>query len=75
MNNLDLTRWLLKVRDALAEEDEAKRNRMLCAADMFLRRNKQSVPLRQIGINKFRKRVIPNQFTQSQRVVGLRDRN
>jgi hypothetical protein len=23
MNNLDLTRWLLKVRDALAEQDEA----------------------------------------------------
>ena len=33
MNNLDLTRWLLKVRDALAEQDEAKRNSMLRAAD------------------------------------------
>jgi len=29
MNNLDLTRWLLKVRNALAEQDAIKRNSML----------------------------------------------
>jgi hypothetical protein len=29
MNNLDLTKWLLKVRNAPAEQDEAKRNSML----------------------------------------------
>ena len=37
MNNLDLTRWLLKVRNALAEQDEIKRNSMLRAADSFLK--------------------------------------
>jgi hypothetical protein len=37
MNNLQLTKWLLKVRDALAEQDQVKRNSMLRAADRFLR--------------------------------------
>ena len=41
MNNLDLTRWLLKVRNALAEQDEIKRNGMLLAADRFLKRTNQ----------------------------------
>jgi hypothetical protein len=46
MNNLDLTRWLLKVRNALAEQNEAKRNSMLRAANELLRRNNQSLALR-----------------------------
>ena len=37
MNSLDLTRWLLRVRDALAEHDEIKRDSMLRAADRFLK--------------------------------------
>lgn len=40
MKNPDLTRWLLKVRNALAEQDEAKRNRMLRAAEAFLRQER-----------------------------------
>ena len=59
MKTLDLTRWLLKVRDALAEQDEAKRNRMLRAADKFLRGNNQSLALREIGIDKFQRRECP----------------
>jgi hypothetical protein len=62
MNDLDLTRWLLKVRDALAEEDEAKRNRMLRAADTFLRGNNQLLALREIGIDKVRRRESPKKF-------------
>jgi gluconate kinase len=45
MNNLDRTRWLLKVRDALAEQDKARRNSMLLAADGLLKRNNQSLAL------------------------------
>ena len=41
MNNLELTEWLLKVRDALAEQDEVRRNSMLRAADKFLKPSKQ----------------------------------
>jgi hypothetical protein len=41
MNNLELTEWLLKVRDALAEQDEGKRSSMLQAADRFLKGNNQ----------------------------------
>ena len=62
MNHLDLTRWLLKVRDALAEQDEAKRNSMLRAADKYLRGNNQPLALRGAGMDKFR-------------VVGSRARN
>lgn len=75
MNNLDLTRWLLKVRDALAEQDEAKRNNMLRAADRFLKGNNESLALRGTGMDKFRRRGSPNQFVQPQRVVGSRARN
>jgi len=42
MKNPDLTRWLLKVRNALAEQDETKRNSMLRAAEAF-RRQQRSV--------------------------------
>jgi hypothetical protein len=37
MKNPDRTKWLLRVRDALAEQDEVKRNSMLRAADRFLK--------------------------------------
>jgi hypothetical protein len=40
MKNPDLTRWLLRVRNALAQQDEAKRNRMLRAAEAFLRQER-----------------------------------
>jgi len=43
MNSPDLTRWLLRVRDALAEYDEIKRDSMLRAADRFLKRSNQQV--------------------------------
>ena len=75
MNNLDLTRWLLKVRDALAEQDEAKRNNMLRAADRFLKGNNESLALRGTGMDKFRRRENPNQFVRPRRVVGSRARN
>jgi hypothetical protein len=41
MNNLELTEWLLKVRDALAEQDEVRRNSMLRTAEKFLKARKQ----------------------------------
>ena len=74
MNHLDLTRWLLKVRDALAEQDEAKRNSMLRAADGFLRGNNQALALRGTGLGESRRRERPNQFVQPRRVVGSRAR-
>jgi hypothetical protein len=43
MNSPDLTRWLLRVRDALTEYDEIKRDSMLRAADRFLKRSNQQV--------------------------------
>lgn len=52
MNNLELTEWLLKVRDALAEQDEVRRNSMLRAAEKFLKASKQqsrAFPRAQIG--------------------------
>jgi hypothetical protein len=53
MNSLDLTRWLLKVRDALAEHDEIKRDSMLRAADRFLKRsNQQAVVFRSTRIGE-----------------------
>ena len=60
MNNIDHIRWLLKVRDALAEQDEAKRDSMLRAADRFLRGNNQSLELRGTGLGKSRRRESPN---------------
>jgi hypothetical protein len=38
MQNLNLTRWLKMVREALKEKDDAKRNHLLQAADEFLQR-------------------------------------
>jgi hypothetical protein len=74
MNKLDLTTWLLKVRDALAEQDEARRNGMLRAADRFLRGNNQSPALRGTGICESRRKESHNQFVPPQRVIGSRMR-
>jgi hypothetical protein len=53
MNNAELTKWLLKVRDALAEPDEVKRNSMLRAADRFLKGNdQQSLAFRRTRIGE-----------------------
>jgi len=41
MQNLDLTRWLEMVWDALDEQDELKRDHLLNAADMFLQSDTQ----------------------------------
>ena len=71
MNNLELTKWLLKVRDALAEQDEVKRNSMLRAADGFLKRsNQQSLTLRRIRIGGSGKS--PGRFVQPKQVVAPR---
>jgi len=41
MQNMDLTRWLEMVWDALDEQDELKRDHLLNAADMFLQSDTQ----------------------------------
>jgi hypothetical protein len=48
MNQLELTKWLLKVRDALAEQDEVRRNSMLRAAEKLLNEQKQSRALHRV---------------------------
>lgn len=72
MNKKDHIRWLLKVRDALAEKDEAKRDGLLRAADRFLRANNLSQELCGAGLGESRRRENSNQFVQRRRVVGLR---
>ena len=41
MQNLDLTRWLEMVWDALDEQDELKRDHLMNAADIFLQSDTQ----------------------------------
>jgi hypothetical protein len=41
MQNLDLTKWLGMVWDALKEQDELKRGHLLHAADAFLQNDNQ----------------------------------
>jgi hypothetical protein len=41
MQNLDLTKWLEMVWDALDEQDELKRDYLLNAADIFLQSDTQ----------------------------------
>jgi hypothetical protein len=68
MNNLDLTRWLLKVRDALAEQDEVKRNSMLRAADRFLKgSNRRSLAFRMTRSGEGGRGKSPGPFVQSSR--------
>ena len=76
MNNLDLTRWLLKVRNALAEQDEIKRNGMLLAADRFLKRtNQQSLVLGRTRNRREGKGKEPRQLVQPKHVVETGARN
>ena len=85
MNNLDLTRWLLKVRNALAEQDAIKRNSMLRAADSFLKGNDQkSLAFRRTRIGERRRgkgpgqirpaeardRTTGNELTEKKRLLG-----
>lgn len=72
MNNPDLTRWLLKVRDALAEPDEVKRNSMLRAADRFLKGNQPSRVFRRRRIGETGRGKNPGQIVQPKQVVELR---
>ena len=65
MNSPDLTRWLLRVRDALAEYDEIKRDSMLRAADRFLKRsNQQVLVFRRIRIGETGRGRKPGQLVQ-----------
>jgi hypothetical protein len=76
MNNLDLTRWLLKVRNALAEQDEIKRNSMLLAADRFLKRtNQQSLVFGRTRNRRDREGKKPGQLVQPKQVVETCARN
>jgi hypothetical protein len=76
MNNLELTKWLVKVRDALAEQDELKRNGMLRAADRFLKgSNQQSLAFRRTRIGEGGRGKSPGQFVQPKQVVEPRARN
>jgi hypothetical protein len=76
MNNLELTRWLRKVRDALAEQDEVRRNSMLRAADRFLKGSTQrSLALRRTRITEWGEGKDPGQFAQAKQVVERRARN
>jgi hypothetical protein len=43
MQNLNLTKWLEMVWNALQETDAAKRDRLLQSAEKFLKREKRSV--------------------------------
>jgi hypothetical protein len=58
MNNLELTRWLGKVRDALAEPDEIRRNSMLRAAERFLKEGNHQSHALQTTRNRERGRGI-----------------
>jgi hypothetical protein len=74
MKNLDLTKWLQIVRDALAEQDEVRRNSMLRSADRFLKgSNQQSFAIRRTRMGGSGKS--PGQFVQSKQVVAQRARN
>jgi len=76
MNHLELTKWLLKVRDALAEQDEVRRNRMLLAADRFLNRG-QAAAARILGdTNRERGRAgNARPFVQPKQGIEPRARN
>ena len=76
MNNLELTKWLSKVRDALAEQDEARRNSMLSAADRFLREiNQKARAFRRTRNHKSGGGESHGQFATPRQVVESRARN
>jgi len=75
MKNLDLTKWLQIVRDALAEQDEGKRNTMLHAADRLLKGSNQlSSAFRRTQIGEGGSGKSPGQFIQSKQVDSPRAR-
>jgi hypothetical protein len=66
MTNLELTEWLLKVREALAEQDEVKRNSMLRAADRYRKGSyQQSRVFHKTRIGQYGRRKNSGQFVQS----------
>ena len=76
MNNLDLTRWLLKVREALVEQDEVKRNSMFHAADRFLKESNQpSLAFRRAGNGERGKGKSPRPFVQPKQAIESQARN
>jgi hypothetical protein len=76
MNNLELTKWLLKVRDALAEQDEVRRNSMLSAADRFLREiNQKARAFRRTRNDESGRGESHGQFATPKQVVESRARN
>jgi hypothetical protein len=76
MNNLELTKWLLKVRDALAEQDEVRRNSMLRAADGFLKdSNQHSFAFRRTRNGEAGKGENPGQFVQPKKTIEPQARN
>ena len=76
MNNLELTEWLLKVRDALAEQDEVRRNSMLRAAEKFLKASKQqSRAFQRARIGECRRGNSPAQVVHPKQGVEPQARN
>jgi len=76
MKNLDLTKWLQTVRDALVEQDQVKRDGMLRAADRLLKgSNQQSLAFRRTRIGDCRRGKFPGQFVQPKQVVEPRARD
>jgi hypothetical protein len=74
MNSLELTKWLMKVRDALAEHDEVRRNGMLRAADKFLKRSTQrSLALSRTRISGGGRAL--DKFAQPKQMVAPRVKN
>ena len=71
MKNLDLTKWLQIVLDALAEQDEGKRNTLLHVADRLLKGSNQlSSAFRRTQIGEGGSGKSPGQFIQSKQVVA-----
>jgi hypothetical protein len=75
MNDRDLTKWLLKVRHALAEQDEGKRNSMLHAADRFLKGSNQQSAFHSTTNQRRRNGKESWTIRQSKQVVAPRVRN
>ena len=76
MNDLELTKWLLKVRNALAEHDEVRRNSMLSAADRFVKEiNQKARAFRRTRNDESGRGESRGQFATPKQVVESRARN
>ncbi len=74
MNNLKLTKWLQIVWDALREQDDLKRSRMLRVADRLLKAsNQQALASRRTQNSEYGIRE-PEQRLHRKRAVELRTR-